>query len=618
MKRLFPILILTFILFQGLAAGRPKKAEPVFQPRVEPMFWWTGMKNPNLQLMVHGPNIGNTRVVIQQPGVVLKSVSAVQNPNYLFIDLELKNAMPGKFEILFQKEQKTVASYAYELKERDPGSVYREGFNNSDALYLVMPDRFANGNPGNDEVQGMKEKPNRPDLRGRHGGDIRGLKDHLDYISAMGFTAVWLNPLLENDMPVTSYHGYATTDFYKVDPRYGTNEEYRELALEARKKGIKMIMDMIFNHCGSEHWWMKDMPTSDWINEYPEFRITSHVRTVNQDFHASEYDRKLYTDGWFVPTMPDLNQRNPFMANYLIQNSIWWIEYVGLAGIRMDTYPYPDKTMMAAWNRRIKEEYPDFTIVGEEWTMNQAITSYWQRGKQNPDGYQGGLPSLMDFPLQNAVSSGLREEGTGGLMKIYDCLANDFQYPEPDNLVIFPDNHDMPRFFVQVNRDADLFKTGVGIFLTMRGIPQLYYGTEIMMNHTGTHDSEYRKDFPGGWPGDLVNGFTGTGLSPQEKNTQDFIRKLLNWRKNKEVIHTGQLRHFVPFDGFYVFFRYNDKEKVMVVVSKNQQETFLQTGRLSEMLKGCSKATEILSGSVINDLAQIKIPAKSISIFELN
>lgn len=617
MKRMITFLLLSVFSLQIQATNPPKKDTPLMQPRVEPIFWWAGMKNPHLQLMVHATGIGLCRVNLQYPGVELKSVSSVQNPNYLFIELDIARAKPGTFLLRFEREKKTVAEYHYELREREPGSAMRQGFNSSDALYLIMPDRFANGSPGNDEIAGMKEKPDRSDLKGRHGGDIQGLKDHLNYITNMGFTAIWLNPLLENDMPVTSYHGYATTDFYKVDPRYGTNEEYRGLVAEARKKGIKLIMDMIFNHCGSEHWWMKDMPMPDWINEYPDYRITSHVRTVNQDIHASAFDTKLYKDGWFVPTMPDLNQRNPFMANYLIQNSIWWTEYLGLAGIRMDTYPYPEKGIMTEWNRRMAEEYPDFTNVGEEWTMNHAILSYWQKGKQNPDGYQGGLPSLMDFPLQNAVSTALKEEGTGGLMKIYDCISNDFQFPDPQNLVVFPDNHDMPRFFVQVKNDIDLFKMGVGFFLTTRGIPQLYYGTEILMHHTGTHDSEYRKDFPGGWAGDEKNGFTGAGLTAQEKDMQDFVRKLLLWRKDKQVIHTGRLLHFVPFDGMYVFFRYNDKEKVMVVLNKNGQETLLKTDRLTEMTNGYRQASEIISGITYNDLTQIRLPAKSITIFEL-
>jgi glycosidase len=617
MKRIFTLLML--LLFTGSLAltAKPRKAAPVLQPRVEPTFWWAGMKNPHLQLMVHGQDIGQSRVVVNHPGIRLLSVTTVENPNYLFIDLDLAQAIPGKFDLLFQKEGKTLATTTYELKEREPGSALRQGFNSSDAMYLVMPDRFANGDPGNDAVEGMKENPDRTDLRGRQGGDIKGLRDHLDYIADMGFTAIWLNPLLENDMPATSYHGYATTDFYKVDPRYGSNEEYRAFAEEARGKGIKLIMDMIFNHCGLEHWWMKDMPMADWINQFPDYQITNHVKTLNQDPYASAYDKEQFTDGWFVSSMPDLNQRNPFMATYLIQNSIWWIEYVHLAGIRMDTYPYPDKEMMAAWNDRIREEYPDFNIVGEEWHMNQAILSYWQKGKSNLDGYRGNLRSLMDFPLQSAVSTALRDPGTGDLMKIYECLANDFQYPDPQNLVVFPDNHDMTRFFVQVNRNAELFKMGIGFFLTTRGIPQIYYGSEIMMNHTGTHDSEFRKPFPGGWPGDAINGFTGQGLSDSEKEVQQFTRKLLNWRKGKEVIHTGQTRHFLPWEGCYVFFRYNDQEKVMVVLNKNPRQTELNTGRLAEMMKGCTSAREVITGKEISSLTSLTLPPQSISIFEL-
>ncbi len=614
-KYLSILLILVAIGFT--ATGKPRKATPVVQPRVEPTFWWTGMKNPQLQLMVHAENIGTTRVALAYPGVRVIGVTAVENPNYLFIDLDLSGAQPGKFEIQFQKEGKTVALAPYELKVREPGSAWRKGFNSSDAMYLIMPDRFANGNPGNDEVTGMKEKPDRSTLMGRQGGDIKGLKDHLGYIADMGFTAIWLNPLLENDMPTFSYHGYATTDFYKVDGRYGSNEEYREFAEAAREKGIKLIMDMIFNHCGSEHWWMKDMPMADWINFYPDYKITTHVRNANQDPYASSYDKAMFSDGWCVPTMRDLYQRNPYLATYLIQNSIWWIEYVHLAGIRMDTYPYPDKEVMAEWNRRITEEYPDFNIVGEEWYLNQAVLSYWQKGKVNIDGYRGDLPSLMDFPLQNAVSTALRDPGTGELMKIYECLANDFQYPDPGNLVVFPDNHDMTRFFVQVNRDVSLFKMGIGFFLTTRGIPQIYYGSEIMMNHTGTHDSEYRKPFPGGWDGDPINGFTGLGLTAQEKEIQQFTQKLLNWRKGKEVIHSGKMTHFVPFDGCYVFFRYNDHEKVMVVLNKNSQETALKTDRLAEMLTGCSGAREVISGKEVTSLSSLTLPPKSISIFEL-
>ncbi len=588
--------------------------------RVEPMFWWAGMKSPELQLMVYGQNISETNVTLKYPGVELVSVTKVQSPNYLFVDLLLsKDAQPGKFEIQFTKDNKVVQTYLYELKVRENGSATRTGFNGSDVIYLITPDRFINGNPNNDWVEGMKEKPGRNDKDGRHGGDIQGIINSLDYLQKMGFTAVWLNPVLENNMTQVSYHGYSTTDFYKVDARYGTNEEYRKLNDELDKRGMKLIMDMIFNHCGSEHWWMEDLPMNDWINNYPDYKITSHRRTVNQDPHASEADRSSMVDGWFVPTMPDLNQRNHFMEKYLIQNSIWWIEFVGLEGIRQDTWPYPDKNMMTTWTRKVLEEYPNFNIVGEEWAMNPAIVSYWQKGKVNSDGYECYLPSLMDFPLQNAVSSGLRndESWDGGLIQIYESLANDFLYPDADNLVIFPDNHDMSRFYVQVGEDVDLLKMGVALFLTIRGIPQIYYGTEILMRHEGGEHGNIRADFPGGWQGDKVNALTGSGLNAEQKAMQDYISKIQNWRKNKPVIHNGKLMHFVPQDGIYTYFRYDNNEAVMVVLNKNKTEKTVSTNRFSEIIKEFKTGNEIISGKIVEDISEIKIPAKTAMIVEL-
>lgn len=608
MKKLTTSLLFILLAIQVYSSGNV---------RVEPMFWWAGMNNPNLQLMVYGPEIGNSRVSVDYPGVTLKSVSQVENPNYLFIDLTIEGAQPGTFPITFLQNGKALAEYSYELKLREPGSANRKGFTSADAMYLIMPDRFANGNPDNDFVEGMKEKPNRNLKGGRHGGDIQGLVDNLDYIAGMGFTAIWLNPLLENDQPSYSYHGYSTTDFYKVDPRYGTNEEYRAFAHKARDKGIKLIMDMIFNHCGSEHWWMKDLPTSDWINQYPDYQITNHVKTLVQDPNGSEYDRNQMLNGWFVPTMPDLNQNNPFLATYLIQNSIWWIEYAWLSGIRMDTYPYPDKHMMAEWNLRVLEEYPYFNNVGEEWHNNAAIVSYWQKGKKNLDGYDGQIPSMMDFPLQNAVSRGLNEPGNGGLMQIYDALAMDFQYPDPMNLVIFPDNHDMSRFYMQVNEDYDLFRMGIAYFLTTRGIPQIFYGTEVLLTHPGDNHGDIRKDFPGGWKDDKINGFTGYGLTSRQKEAQEYIRKLLLWRKDKEVVHSGKTTHFLPFEGMYVYFRHNENDMIMVVLNKNSGETVLKTDRLTELLKDKSSATEVITGKKISGLGSISLPPKSVSIFEL-
>lgn len=588
--------------------------------RVEPMFWWAGMKSTELQLMVYGEKISAADVSLKYPGVELVAVTKVQSPNYLFIDLKLAdNVQPGKFDIQFTAGKKVIATYNYELKVREKGSATRTGFDGSDVIYLVTPDRFVNGNPNNDQVEGMREKPDRKNKDGRHGGDIRGIINSLDYLQKMGFTAVWLNPVLENNMTDFSYHGYSTTDFYKVDPRYGSNEEYRQLNDELDKRGMKLIMDMIFNHCGSEHWWMDDLPMADWINNFPEYKITTHRRTVNQDPHASEADRKAMVDGWFVPTMPDLNQRNPYMEKYLIQNSIWWIEYVGLEGIRQDTWPYPDKDMMATWTKQVLAEYPGFNIVGEEWTNNPAIVSYWQKGKNNADGYECYLPSLMDFPLQNAVSEGLRkqESWAGGLLQIYESLANDFLYPDPYNLVIFPDNHDMSRFYVQVGEDAALLKMGLAFFLTTRGIPQIYYGTEVLMRHEGDEHGNIRADFPGGWQGDKVNALTGEGLSKEQKEMQDYISKIQNWRKSKPVIHSGKLMHFVPEDGIYTYFRYNNDEAVMVILNKNETDKTVDAKRFSEMSKGYLSGREIITGKEIADISEIKIPAKSAMIVEL-
>jgi len=587
--------------------------------RVEPMFWWVGMKNPTVQLMVHGQEIAATEISLNYPGVKIKAISRQENPNYVFIDLCISpEAKAGSFPIQFRKNKKEVATYTYELKTREPHSAERKGFDGSDVIYLITPDRFANGNPNNDAVIGMKELPNRSDYNGRHGGDIQGIKNSLDYLSGMGFSSVWLNPVLENNMTSVSYHGYSTTDFYHVDPRYGTNDEYRELGKAIHQKGMKLMMDMIFNHIGSEHWWMNDMPSADWLNNYPEYKITTHRRTVNQDPYAAEVDKKAMSDGWFVPTMPDLNQRNPFMLNYLIQNSIWWTEYVGLDGIRMDTYPYPDKFAMAEWTRRMLEEYPDFYMVGEEWSLNAAIVAYWQKGKVNKDGFVSYLPGLMDFPLNDAVIQGLKNPGNDGLVRIYEELANDFQFAHPEKLVVFPDNHDMTRFYDQLDNHIDLMKMGLVYYATTRGIPQLFYGTEVLMSSPGPkEDGKIRADFPGGWAGDQVNAFTGVGLSGQQKDVQGFVRKLLNWRKTNSAVQFGELKHFAPADGIYVYFRYNQNGKVMVVMNKNAQEKTIDTSRFGEIMANCTSGNEIISGNTITDLKNLKAPAMSALIIEL-
>jgi len=562
------------------------------------------MNNPELQLMIHGNKIAEYNAEIKADGVEVVSQENAENPNYLFLNLLIdESVLPGTFNITFTKEKEKL-KYKYVLNKREANSETREGFNSSDVIYLIMPDRFANGNPDNDIIPGMLESTiNREDPYGRHGGDIQGIINHLDYVENMGFTSLWINPLLENNQKRQSYHGYAITDFYKTDPRYGNNEEYLKLSQTAADKDIKMIMDMIFNHCGSEHWWMKDMPMVDWINYNENYRVTNHRRTVIQDPHASEGDYELMRDGWFVPTMPDLNLRNPFLAEYMIQNSIWWIEYLGLSGIRMDTYPYPDKFAMAEWNRRITAEYPNFNIVGEEWSMNAGIVSYWQKGQLNRDGYEPELPSLMDFPLQNAISQSLlseEETHTTGLAVLYEALANDFLYPDPDNLVIFLDNHDMSRFYMQMEMDINRFRNGVIYLLTTRGIPQIYYGTEFLMDHIeGNDHGNIRKDVPGGWPSDSKNIFEGVGLDTTESENLEFFRNLLNYRKNTPALQSGELVHYAPENSVYVYFRTDKQDSIMVILNKNKTPFALNLERFKEFLKDKSYAIDIIGGEKI-------------------
>lgn len=588
--------------------------------RLEPPFWWIGMQNNELQLLVYGENISDLKPIISYPDVILKNTITVENPNYLFIILEIgKQAKAGAFEIEFQQKGKTKLSRQFTLREREKDSRWLEGFNNSDAIYLITPDRFANGNPDNDEVEGYSDKLNREDPQGRHGGDLKGIVDHLDYIKQLGFTSIWLNPVLENNMERTSYHGYATTDFYLVDPRYGSNEEYRELGALCKEKGIKLIMDMIMNHCGSEHWWMKDLPSEDWINFKGKYVVTNHRRSTVQDPYVAPSERSLFHDGWFVSAMPDMNQKNPLMAQYLIQNSIWWIEYAQLRGIRHDTHSYPDKDFMSDWSCALMEEYPNFNIVGEEWSPNPATVSYWQQGKINKDGYTSCMPSMMDFPTQLTLAEALNdpEDWNKGFIKMYEMLANDFLYADPYNFVIFPDNHDMSRIYTQVNEDYNLYKMAITYIATMRGIPQFYYGTEILMSNPGTTEhGVIRSDFPGGWEGDITNAFKNEGLTRQQKDAKSYLSGLLNWRKYKECIHDGQLMHYSPQKGVYVYFRYNEEEMVMVVFNKNDNDVNLDVGRFKEVIGEYKTATDLFTDRVYF-LDNLTIKARSPLVLDL-
>ena len=591
--------------------------------RVEPPNWWIGMKTRDLQLLVYGKNISDYVPLINSSNVKLVSTEKVKNQNYLFLNISIsEKAEPESIEINFLNDNVIVDKYEFSLLDRKENASEVVGFNNSDVMYLITPDRYVNGDPENDDIAYMYERPNRDDNRGLHGGDIQGIINQLDYIEEMGFTTIWLNPVLENNMKRSSYHGYSTTDYYKIDPRFGTNELFLELSQKAKKRGIKFVMDIIPNHCGSEHWFFKDPPMEDWFNNQSGFKQTSHRRETIQDIHASEIDKKDHIDGWFVETMPDLNQKNQKMSTYLIQNTLWWIEYAELSGIRVDTYPYSDKDFMSDWTYVVMDEYPNFNIVGEEWSDNPSLISYWQKNKVNHDGYVSYLPTLMDFPLQISFVEALNDDfGWGkGFVKPYRTLANDFVYPNPNNLLIFPDNHDMARFYTQVNNDLDLFKMGIVYYSTMRGIPQFYYGTEILMNsneNPGDHGL-IRTEFPGGWPDHLKNAFTGDGLSKDEKQTQLFFKELLNWRKNNKVIHKGKLIQFSPKEnGVYSFFRVFEGQLVWVIFNRNNSSRIIDTSRFKELISNKEFGYDVLNKKRVSIINSIEIDKKSALIIEI-
>jgi glycosidase len=588
-------------------------AEPA--TRVEPPNWWVGMRDTSLQLMLHAPGIADAKPTLAPyPGVTLKASHRATSPNYLFVDLDVApTARPGELTLTVGTR-----TLRYPLLARADGSADRQGFGPKDAIYLVVPDRFAQG--GNGRQDGMKEGIHRADPGGRHGGDLAGMRQHLGYIAGLGFTQVWPTPLVENNSEKYSYHGYAATDFYKVDPRFGTNEDFRAYVAEARAQGVGIIQDIVLNHIGSGHWWMADLPAPDWVNAWPQYTETHHARMTLQDPYASPSDRKRFTDGWFVPGMPDLNQRRPELATYLTQMTLWWIESAGLSGIRTDTYSYSDRDFLSRWSARVMNEYPRLNIVGEEWSPHPAVVAYWQRGKKNHDGYVSHAPSLMDFPMQtNLLAALLEDDGPHtGLTKLYEGLAHDFVYPDPANLVLFDGNHDTPRLFSVLKGDVGLTKIAVAYLATTRRIPQLFYGTELLMRSpTERDDGLVRADMPGGWAGDTVNAFTGTGLSAEQRDMQDWVKRLFTWRKANRTIHEGALMQYAPLQGCYVFFRFDAERTVMVVLNKNARPVELALERFTERLRGGERARDVLGGRDLTLGATLAVPARSPLILEI-
>lgn len=609
--------LLFLIVFIGSAYG----CYALDITRLEPACWWVGMKNPELQLLAYGKNIANSHVRIAYPGVRIKEVVRVENPNYLFIYMDIsKEASPGTVSLRFQegKEEKT---YAFELKERSakPGAA---GFSSSDVMYLITPDRFANADLSNDNLDEVKADRTRAGAR--HGGDLKGIIRKLDYIEALGFSTIWLNPVLENRMPGGSYHGYAITDFYKVDPRFGSNEEYCELIEKAHAKGMKVVMDMIFNHCGSAHWWLKDLPSSDWLNNQDHFVQTTHFKWTLMDVHAPLSEKEVLVNGWFGRGMPDLNQKNRHLARYLIQNSIWWIEYARIDGIRQDTHPYADYDFMAAWCKEVEEEYPDFNIVGEAWYPRGTASAWWQKGSKTNE-VNSNLKTVMDFDLtftcQQAFSgeSSSREGSEAGLFKIYEVIAQDFLFPDPDNVLIFLDNHDLGRFMQKGESDLRRYKQAIAFLLTTRGIPQIYYGTEILMSGTKAEgDGVIRADFPGGWPDDPKDAFTPAGRTDLQNEAWNYMKTLLNWRQHCEAVKSGKLVHYTPDkSGCYVYARIKENQTVLVLMNGTNQDQTLDMGRFHEVVKGRTSGKDVLTGSRIVVDAPVRIPARGVYVLEL-
>jgi neopullulanase len=616
MKRTTTNLIFLLLLITSSAVAQMPALE-----RIEPANWWVGMKNTKLQLIVHGNQIAARNVTINYPGVTLLKTNKVENANYLFLDLEISaTTQPGIFPIRFEKKGAKAIVSNYELKARNVKQVKAQGVNTKDLVYLIMPDRFANGDNTNDIVKGMTETTlNRDSMYHRHGGDIQGIINNLDYLQDLGVTALWINPLLTNDQPKTSYHGYANTENYRIDPRYGTNELYKKLIDEMHKRGMKMVKDLVHNHVGSRHWTVLDLPSKDWLNQWPSFTRTTYREQTHFDPYASAADKKQMVKGWFDFHMPDPNQQNPFVRNYITQSHIWWVEYAGVDAFRLDTYAYNDLDYMAEWAKVIKAEYPNLNSFGETWVQGVPSQTYFTEGNVVNQGFESGLDGVTDFQALWAVNEALNGKfgWTDGVVRLYNTLAYDYQYKDATKNVVFLDNHDLNRFYSVVNEDFSKYKSGIAWVLTTRGIPQFYYGNEILMTGTTTPDGKVRLDFKGGWPEDKVNKFTAAGRTEKENEAFNYVRKLATYRKNNEVLQTGKMMQFVPQDGVYVYFRYNADKTVMMLMNGEEKEVTVSTARFAERTSGFTQAVNVATDEVLADMSQIKIPAKTTLVLEL-
>ncbi len=589
--------------------------------KIEPPFWYAGMHNPELQILFYGKNIAQYQVSVSS-FISITQVLRTENPNYLFVTIDTKNVPACDFLFTFKKNKSAFAK-KYTLKQRRENSAERKSFDSSDVMYLLMPDRFANGNPNNKNDASAIEKYNRDLPEGRHGGDIEGIIKNLDYIGSLGVTTLWCTPLCEDNDASFSYHGYAQSDVYKIDPRFGTNEEYVRLATEIHKREMKLVFDYVTNHWGLEHWIIKDLPTPDWINQFENYVQTNHKRTTIHDTNASKIDTETCLNGWFVPSMPDLNLKNPLTLKYLIQNAIWWIEYANLDGLRVDTYNYSDPNAMAKWTKSITDEYPYFNIVGEITMFNHAQLSFWQKDSviSQIQKYNSHLPSVMDFVLSDTLLTVFNDDDDSwgrGMIKVYDNFTNDFLFPNVDNLLVFAENHDSKRLNQVYANDIRKYKMAMAVLATVRGIPQLYYGSEIgMAGDQNLGDAHIRQDFPGGWESDPNNAFTKEGRTEMQNEYFDFTSKLLLWRKNKSVVHSGKMTHYIPEYNIYVYFRYNDSESVMILLNDSSQTQNLNTNRFNENLGDFKSGKDALTEKIIDLTSEITLEPKSVLILEL-
>lgn len=589
--------------------------------RVEPLNWWVGMPDSDLQLLVYGKAIQGYQVAVTYPGVTIKQVETVTNPNYLFIDIQISDeAKAGTLNLVFTQNGKKSFTRPYVLKDRSSQDNRNLGVTDNDLIYLIMPDRFSNGDPSIDKFSNLREQTiNRDSMYSRHGGDIQGVINHLDYIRDCGFTTIWMTPEIENDMAHASYHGYAATDLYKIDPRYGTNELYLKYVETAHSKGLKVIKDVVPNHVGTEHWFVKDMPFKDWVHQWPEYTNSNYRDQPVYDPHASDIDRKKMLDGWFVPSMPDLNESNPMVAKYLTQNYLWWLEYAGIDGFRIDTYPYNDPQFMSDWVQAVRKAFPNVSIFGETLVNSVPAQAFFTEGNTVNRGFDTHLPGVTDAQIKDAIFEAINGKSgwVDGVNRLYAVVAQDFLYKDPTRNVIFLDNHDMSRAYSILGEDIAKYKAAIALLLTMRGIPQVYYGTEILMKNFSDPDGKVREDFKGGWSSDKVNKFTKEGRTALENETFNYFTSLANYRKASSALQTGRLMQYVVENDVYVYFRYDAGHTVMVVYNASDKEASVNTQRFEERTHAFTKAKNIILNTEPVALDKLNIPAKTVYVYEL-